>query len=275
MTRDLAQARDASDQDRILRVPARRGRARPSSCSWRSMIRAVAAASVARGGAERDDAALRRRLRVPGGRGAPAGRPHQEAGQALERARVTAVGVGGLRMRVAYPRFACSRRGRGGECAFSRTSASRSTVDLAGSAVAGARPRRVVPGPADSGPATAERSPSPEPEEGRPCSIKISAISHAAIRVTDLARARGFYVDLLSFQSCSSRRARPRASRQRPPRDPRRRPDTRPDDRFDPHRVGLDHLSFTVATLDILERSETRAGRRRRGRTTGSRTKRR
>jgi glyoxylase I family protein len=85
--------------------------------------------------------------------------------------------------------------------------------------------------------------------------LEISGISHAAIRVPDLARSRRFYVDLLGLPvllevdglvlvGVGTGLLGIRGDD----------PGTQPDDRFDPHRVGLDHLSFTVDSLAVLER---------------------
>ena len=85
--------------------------------------------------------------------------------------------------------------------------------------------------------------------------LEIIGFSHVAIRVTDLQRARRFYVDLLGFpvalelegvvlvktgSGLLGIRADAKAAKQ--------------GDRFDPHRVGLDHLSFAVDTVETMER---------------------
>jgi len=85
--------------------------------------------------------------------------------------------------------------------------------------------------------------------------VEISGFSHVAIRVTDLQRARRFYVDLLGLPVASEFEGvvlvktgsallgiRGDAA------------GAKPGDRFDPHRVGLDHLSFAVDTVELLER---------------------
>jgi glyoxylase I family protein len=84
--------------------------------------------------------------------------------------------------------------------------------------------------------------------------LEISGFSHVAIRVTDLHRARRFYVDLLGLpvalevegvvllkvgNGLLGIRADAAGARS--------------GDRFDPHRVGLDHLSFAVDTAELLE----------------------
>ena len=85
--------------------------------------------------------------------------------------------------------------------------------------------------------------------------LEISGFSHVAIRVTDLPRARRFYVDLLGLPVALELEGvvlvkvgngllgiRGDAA------------GAKPGDRFDPHRVGLDHLSFAVDAVEGLER---------------------
>jgi catechol 2,3-dioxygenase-like lactoylglutathione lyase family enzyme len=85
--------------------------------------------------------------------------------------------------------------------------------------------------------------------------LEISGYSHVAIRVTDFPRARRFYVDLLGLPVVFEREGvvlvktgsgllgiRGDAN------------GAKPGDRFDPHRVGLDHLSFAVDTIELLDR---------------------
>ena len=85
--------------------------------------------------------------------------------------------------------------------------------------------------------------------------LEISGFSHVAIRVTDLSRARRFYVDVLGLPVALELEGvvlvkvgngllgiRGDAT------------GAKPGDRFDPHRVGLDHLSFAVDAVEMLER---------------------
>jgi len=85
--------------------------------------------------------------------------------------------------------------------------------------------------------------------------LEVSGFSHVAIRVTDLQRARRFYVDLLGLPvaleldgvvlvKTGSGLLGIRADAA----------GAKPGDRFDPHRVGLDHLSFAVDTVESLKR---------------------
>ena len=81
----------------------------------------------------------------------------------------------------------------------------------------------------------------------------VSGLSHAAIRVTDLQRSRRFYVEILGFEpileeddvvvfkiGAALLGVRGGA------------PETPADDRFDPFRVGLDHLAFAVDSEEQL-----------------------
>ncbi len=82
-----------------------------------------------------------------------------------------------------------------------------------------------------------------------------TGLAHLGLRVTDLARARHFYVDTLGFVPLldspdrlicnaygSSIAFQGNA------------PQTRADDRFDPFRVGLDHVALEVSSVDELGR---------------------
>jgi glyoxylase I family protein len=98
--------------------------------------------------------------------------------------------------------------------------------------------------------------------------IEIGAIHHLRLTVTDVARSREFYTSLLGFDV---------AVESPPAGDPSAeaiykvlfggvvlvrgsllmglRPVAPEGDRFDEDRVGLDHLSFSVASRDDLERA--------------------
>lgn len=98
--------------------------------------------------------------------------------------------------------------------------------------------------------------------------IPTGEIHHLRLTVTDLARSRQFYTGLLGFQV---------AVESPPPDDPAAaetfkilfggivmirgnlllglRPVAGTGDRFDPDRVGLDHLSFSVASRAELEQA--------------------
>ena len=97
----------------------------------------------------------------------------------------------------------------------------------------------------------------------------VSGISHVAIRVTDLARARAFYGDFLGFPvileggdvvvfGVGNALLGVRGDAQETPEG----------DRFDPYRVGLDHVAFAVddpSTLTEMQRSLDAAGIRHEG----------
>lgn len=98
--------------------------------------------------------------------------------------------------------------------------------------------------------------------------IEIGGVHHLRLTVTDVARSREFYTSLLGFTV---------AAESPPPDDPSAeavyrvlfggvvlargsllmglRPVAPAGDRFDEDRVGLDHLSFSVAGRDDLERA--------------------
>jgi glyoxylase I family protein len=101
-----------------------------------------------------------------------------------------------------------------------------------------------------------------------PDQVPTGEIHHLRLTVTDVQRSREFYTSLLGFQV---------AVESPPPGDPAAdeafsilfggivmirgnllmglRPMAPADDRFHPDRVGLDHLSFGVASRDDLERA--------------------
>ena len=101
-----------------------------------------------------------------------------------------------------------------------------------------------------------------------PAQIPTGDIHHLRLTVTDLERSREFYTELLGFVV---------AVESPPPDDPSAaevfkilfggvvmargnlimglRPMAAADDRFDPDRVGLDHLSFSVPSRDDLEQA--------------------
>jgi glyoxylase I family protein len=99
-----------------------------------------------------------------------------------------------------------------------------------------------------------------------PGQIAVDGVHHLRLTVTDVQRSREFYTGLLGFQV---------AAESPPPGDPAAdevfsilfggivmirgnlimglRPMAPAGDRFDPDRVGLDHLSFGVASREELE----------------------
>ena len=98
--------------------------------------------------------------------------------------------------------------------------------------------------------------------------VPVDGIHHLRLTVTDVQRSRDFYTSLLGFQV---------AAESPPDDDPAAeevfkilfggvvlirgnlvmglRPMAPADDRFDPDRVGLDHLSFGVASREDLEQA--------------------
>ncbi len=83
-----------------------------------------------------------------------------------------------------------------------------------------------------------------------PGQIPTGDIHHLRLTVTDLERSRKFYTSLLGFEV---------AVESPPPDDPSAAEVFKilfgAGDRFDPDRVGLDHLSFGVASRDDLEQA--------------------
>lgn len=98
----------------------------------------------------------------------------------------------------------------------------------------------------------------------------ISGCHHIRLTVTDLARSKKFYTEVLGFQVLAESPGEPSDPEVRA--DPARlyggvvlfggnlvlglRPVASPDDTFDSERVGLDHLSFTVASRAALEEAQ-------------------
>ena len=85
--------------------------------------------------------------------------------------------------------------------------------------------------------------------------IKTSGVHHVALRVTDLARAKRFYTETLGFPVLMDSpelvlfAAGGTAFGLRAPS-----PQTPADDRFSPHRVGIDHIALACTEETELER---------------------
>jgi glyoxylase I family protein len=88
--------------------------------------------------------------------------------------------------------------------------------------------------------------------------ITTGAVHHLRLTVSDVARSRAFYTDVLGFQCVTDGPAGVLLSNGAvglalgPSPDPARAP---ANDRFDEARIGLDHLSFQVASREDLERA--------------------
>jgi glyoxylase I family protein len=88
--------------------------------------------------------------------------------------------------------------------------------------------------------------------------IATGSVHHLRLTVRDVARSRSFYTEVLGFQHVMDLPSGVFLSNGAvglgigPSPDPSRAPG---DDRFDEARVGLDHLSFGVASRDELERA--------------------
>jgi catechol 2,3-dioxygenase-like lactoylglutathione lyase family enzyme len=99
--------------------------------------------------------------------------------------------------------------------------------------------------------------------------VDISGCHHIRLTVTDVARSRAFYTEVLGFQVIAESPGDPEDPAVRT--DPNQlyggvvmlvgnlvvglRPVAPPGDRFVSERVGLDHVSFTVASRSVLEQA--------------------
>jgi catechol 2,3-dioxygenase-like lactoylglutathione lyase family enzyme len=106
--------------------------------------------------------------------------------------------------------------------------------------------------------------------------IDTTGIHHVRLTVTDLARSRSFYTEVLGFEVAAESPGDPSDPAVR--QDPAQlyggcvfhtngmlfglRPVASADDRFVSERVGLDHLSFTVASRDSLVEAAARLAER-------------
>ncbi|GAA5168065.1 VOC family protein [Pseudonocardia eucalypti] len=104
--------------------------------------------------------------------------------------------------------------------------------------------------------------------------IATTGLHHVRLTVTDLTRSRAFYRDVLGFEIAAESPGDPADPAVRS--DPAQlyggvvfqtngmlfglRPVAAPGDRFDSERVGLDHLSFTVPSVDDLRDAQKRLG---------------
>lgn len=102
--------------------------------------------------------------------------------------------------------------------------------------------------------------------------IETTGLHHVRLTVTDLQRSRAFYASVLGFEVAAESEGDPADPAVRS--DPTRlyggvvfqtngmlfglRPVADAGDRFDSERVGLDHLSFTVPSLDDLKQAAAR-----------------
>ena len=86
--------------------------------------------------------------------------------------------------------------------------------------------------------------------------ISTQAVHHLTLTVSDIARSEKFYTDLFNFQKAGEFGPRTILSNGTvllvltPPPDPSQ---AIPEDRFNENRIGLDHVSFSVASMADLE----------------------
>ncbi len=85
--------------------------------------------------------------------------------------------------------------------------------------------------------------------------LQTGGLHHLAIRVADLARAKAFYIDTLGFPLVLEREGVVTIINAGGTFIGIRGPDanTPPGDRFDPFRVGLDHIALTMPDAAALE----------------------
>ena len=85
-------------------------------------------------------------------------------------------------------------------------------------------------------------------------SLQTGGLHHLAIRVSDLAQAKRFYTDTLGFQHVLEEPGLVLVNAHGTFLGLRGdAPETKPEDRFDPFRIGLDHLALAVPTLESLQ----------------------
>jgi glyoxylase I family protein len=89
--------------------------------------------------------------------------------------------------------------------------------------------------------------------------IHASAIHHITLTVSDVQRSQAFYEALLGFQKIADYGLRAVMAKGNvmlvlgPPPEPAQ---AVAGDRFNPNRIGLDHLSFTVESREALEQAK-------------------
>ena len=84
-------------------------------------------------------------------------------------------------------------------------------------------------------------------------SLLTGGLHHLTIRTTDLARAKRFYVETLGFQAVRERNGSVLLNAHGTLFGVLgAAPETSPEDRFDPFRVGLDHLALAVDNAESL-----------------------
>jgi len=95
--------------------------------------------------------------------------------------------------------------------------------------------------------------------------ISTGTINHFALTVTDKAKARDFYTQVLSFQYITEFGPKSLLSNGQVILAIAEAPDPARaihNDRFDENRVGLDHISFSVGSREDLERAMQEFDRR-------------
>ena len=84
-------------------------------------------------------------------------------------------------------------------------------------------------------------------------SMRTGGLHHVSIRTTDLARAKRFYTETIGFQQVLETDGAVLLNAHGTVLGLLgAAPETSPKDRFDPFRVGLDHLALAVANAELL-----------------------
>jgi catechol 2,3-dioxygenase-like lactoylglutathione lyase family enzyme len=83
--------------------------------------------------------------------------------------------------------------------------------------------------------------------------MRTGGLHHVSIRTTDLARAKRFYTETIGFQQVLETDGAVLLNAHGTVLGLLgAAPETSPNDRFDPFRVGLDHLALAVANAELL-----------------------
>ena len=86
----------------------------------------------------------------------------------------------------------------------------------------------------------------------------VGSVHHIAFTVSDVERSRAFYCDLLGFEEVGPLPTGVMVSKGQLVLGLRPAPEQPiPNDRFDPNRIGLDHLSFMYGNREQLEHAAT------------------
>jgi catechol 2,3-dioxygenase-like lactoylglutathione lyase family enzyme len=89
--------------------------------------------------------------------------------------------------------------------------------------------------------------------------IPVGGVHHIALTVSDVDRSKAFYCDLLGFKEVAPLPTGVIVGNGQVLLGLRTAPERAlPDDRFDPNRIGLDHLSLSIDSKEQLEQAAKR-----------------